>query len=257
MIMISGAEGATMVEDDIYTFHIAAYTPDTIPMARLAEYMAALAAMFGEKGSVHFSGLKLGSTKVLSRVEREAAPKVRANLAGAATGDVIEAACAFKRLNEMLRDDNADAELDCGDANVLHFPGRKMVRPPKLGPFTQEIVKDGILVRIGGKDKSAHATIQDGDGTTWSFEVSRSLAKELAHHLFGKPLRLSGHGRWFRDEEDQWQYTNLKAAEFKVLDDASLAEIVGQIRSRPEAWEQGVDAVELLRVLRDEGSGLN
>jgi hypothetical protein len=247
-----------MIEDDIYTFRIDAYTPDTIPMARLAAYMAELAAMFGERDKVHFQGLKTGSTKLLSRVEREAVPKVRNNLTTAASGEEGEAAKSFKRLNEMLRDDNAEAKLTLGKCNVLNFPGRKAVRPPKLGPFSQGVVKDGVLVRIGGKDKSAHAIIEDSDGGTWSFEVSRELAKELAHYLFGKPLRLTGHGRWFRDEEGQWQYSSLKAGEFKVLDDASLVEVVRRVRELPsETWKQGVDPIEMLRSLRDDGSEVN
>lgn len=234
----------TMIEEDVYTFRIDAYTPDTIPMARLAEYMAELAAMFGEKERVHFKGLKKGSTKLLSRVEREAVPKVRNNLTNATSGEENEAAKSFKKLNEMLRNDNAEAGLVRGNSNILNFPGRKLVRPPRLGPFNQGVVKDGILVRVGGKDKSAHAIIEDSDGYTWSFEVSRELAKELAHYLFGKPLRLTGQGRWFRDEEGHWQYNNLKAAEFKVLDDASLADVVGRIRGLPkETWKQGVDTI--------------
>lgn len=247
-----------MIEDDIYTFYIDAYTPETIPMARLAEYMTELAAMFGEKDHVHFKGLETGSTKLLSRVEREAAPKVRDNVNGAESGDAVDAASSYKKLNEMLRKDNAEAKLIRSGSNVLNFPGRKTIRPPKLGPFNQGIMKDGVLVRVGGKDKSAHAIIEDSDGGTWSFEVTRELAKELAHYLFGKPVRLMGHGRWFRDEEGQWQYSSLKAVEFKVLDDASLVDIVQRIRSLPgDTWKQGVDPIEMLRLLRDDENGVN
>ncbi len=247
-----------MIDEDIYTFRIGAYTPDTIPMARLAEYMAELAAMFGERDRVHFKGLKEGSTKLLSRVEREAVPKVRNNLMSAGSGEEGESAKSFKKLNEMLRDDNAEAKLTLGRSNILNFPGRKAVRPPKLGPFNQGVVKDGILVRVGGKDRSAHAIIEDGDGCTWSFEVSRDLAKDLAHHLFGKPLRLTGHGRWFRDENGLWQYSSLKAAEFKVLDDASLADVIGKIRGLPgDIWKQGVDPIQMLDSLRDDGKEVN
>ncbi|HHW4684702.1 MAG TPA: hypothetical protein ACQGQG_05155 [Xylella sp.] len=39
----------------------------------------------------------------------------------------------------------------------------------KLGPFTQDVIKDGVLIRIEGKDKSAHAIIEESDGNTWSF----------------------------------------------------------------------------------------
>lgn len=112
-----------MLEDDIYTFRIDAYTPETIPMARLAEYMAVIAEMFGEKSSVHFKELKLGSTKMLSRVEREAVPKVRQNITNARSGDGRpEAVKAYKKANDMLRDDNAAATLELLGSNVLDFP---------------------------------------------------------------------------------------------------------------------------------------
>lgn len=247
-----------MIEDDIYTFRIDAYSPETIPMARLAEYMAVLSAMFGEKDSVHFQGLEGGSTKLLSRVEREAAPKVRENVNNAASIESSEAGASFKKLNEMLRKDNAEADLTRSGATILNFPGRKQLRPPKLGPFTQGVVKDGVLVRIGGKDKSAHAIIEDSDGNTWSFEVTRELAKDLAHHLFGKPVRLKGNGRWYRDEEGQWQYNSLKAVEFQPLNDDTLAEVVGRIRDLPaDTWKQGVDPVAMLKSLRDEEGGMH
>ena len=243
-----------MIEDDIYTFRIDAYTPDTIPMARLAEYMGALANVFGEKSSVHFKGLANGSTKVVARVQREAAPKVRDNVSNAIAGDrQTDPAKAYKLVNVMLRDDNAAATLDRGDSNVLNFPGTKMLRPPKLGPFNQAVEKDGVLVRIGGKDKSAHAIIEDGDRVTWSFEVTRELAIELAHHLFGKPIRLAGTGRFFRDDEGQWQHTALRATDFHALNADSLADVVGRIRRLPvNTWKSGTDPMTLLRSLRED-----
>lgn len=245
-----------MMGDDIYTFRIDAYTPDTIPMARLAEYMAVLAAMFGEKDSVHFKGIEPGSTKLLTRVEREAAPKVRDNINNARSGDgKPDAVKAYKQTNEMLRKDNAAASLERSGTNILDFPGRKMPRPPKLGPFNQGVEKDGVLVRIGGKDKSAHAMIEDGDGNTWSFEVTRELAIDLAHHLFGKPIRLLGTGRFFRDEEGEWQHSALRATDFHPLNADSLLDVVGRIRRLPEdTWRLGVDPIAMLRSLRNDDS---
>ncbi|WP_139350409.1 hypothetical protein [Rhodanobacter sp. B04] len=247
------------MEDDIYTFRIDAYTPDTMPMARLAEYMAVIANMFGEQGSVHFKGIELGSTKLLSRVEREAAPKVRDNIHNAQSGDgKPEAVKAYKKANEMLREDNAAATLQRSGANVLDFPGRKAIRPPKLGPFNQGIEKDGVLVRIGGKDASAHAMIEDGVGNIWSFEVTRELAIELAPHLFGAPIRLVGTGRFFRDEEGQWQHSVLKATNFLELNNDSLSDVVGRIRKLPQdTWNLGVDPLAMLRSLRNDDSEMH
>lgn len=240
-------------DDDLYAFRIDAYTPKTIPMARLAEYIAALSALFGEKQNVHYQGLSEGSTVVLSRVEREAVPKVRENLEKATSPEGGEAAAAFLKLNELLRKDNADADLKLNGTNVLHFPGKHQLRPPVLGPYTLDLEKDGVLLRIGGMDKSAHAIIEDKEGNTWNFEVNRELAKGLARHLFGTPIRLKGSGRSHRDGEGNWHYANLKAVEFQVLNQETLAEAVAKIRNLPpDTWKQGIDSIAVLKSLRSE-----
>jgi len=52
-----------------YTLYVEAYTPETIPMARLAQYMQNLAAMLGHDAAVHFETLKPGSTQIVSRID--------------------------------------------------------------------------------------------------------------------------------------------------------------------------------------------
>jgi len=245
-----------MIDDDIYTFKIDAYTPETIPMARLAEYMAVLAEMFGEKGSVHFKELQTGSVKLLSRVQREAAPKVRVNVSNARSGDGSpEAAKAYKKANKMLRDDNAAANLELQGSNILEFPGRKMLAPPRLGPFNQNVEIDGTLVRVGGKDKTAHATIEDSEGNGSIFEVTRELAMSLAHHLFEKPIRLSGVGRFVRTEEGQWECLSLRGTAFKILNADSLIDVVGRLRRLPaDTWKLGDDPIADLKAIRGDDS---
>jgi hypothetical protein len=55
-------------------FTIDAYTPDTIPMRRLAEYMQDLADLFGEREHVHFARIEAGSTVLVQRIDAEWAP---------------------------------------------------------------------------------------------------------------------------------------------------------------------------------------
>ena len=52
----------------IYSLYIDAYSPETMPMARLAEYMQSFAQMLGHEAGVHFAGLKPGSTRLAGRV---------------------------------------------------------------------------------------------------------------------------------------------------------------------------------------------
>lgn len=61
-------------------FKIGAYTPDTIPMERLAEYMRDLAAMLGEPSAVHFVEMTESSTNIVHAVEFEAYAKVEARV---------------------------------------------------------------------------------------------------------------------------------------------------------------------------------
>ncbi len=96
------------MDDDEYEFWIDAYTPETIPMERLAKYLAALAKMLGHGASVHFDRLETGSTKSLMHVQREDAPKVFERVEHIATGQAAnDATAAFNELNFLLRDDSA------------------------------------------------------------------------------------------------------------------------------------------------------
>jgi hypothetical protein len=240
-----------MTGPDEYKFHIDAYSPETIPMARLAEYMTHLASMLGQPDSVHFVRVEGGSTSVVHCIENEAAPKVRTRLQLVGTVDAPkEANTAYQKLNTMLYDDNAVAELILGGTNILRFPGREIPRPPKMGPFNEHWEIDGVLVRIGGKDASAHAMLEDSDGETWSCEVSRSLAKDLAHHLFGTPLRIRGTARWFRSDQGDWVLSTFKGETFEVLDTADLRSVVTRIRNITADWDP--DSIRRLKDLRDD-----
>ena len=76
-----------MTDHREYKFRIEAYTPDTLPMERLAEYMADLAKVLGEPASVHFVRLDPGSTVLVQKVDEEAEPKVRQRVQKVHSGD--------------------------------------------------------------------------------------------------------------------------------------------------------------------------
>jgi hypothetical protein len=54
---------------EVYQFYIDAFTPETIPMARLADYMASFAELLGHCEYVHLEKLKPGSLAVTARAE--------------------------------------------------------------------------------------------------------------------------------------------------------------------------------------------
>ena len=89
-------------------FYVDAYSPETIPMAKLAEYMSDFAALLGRENAVHFAGLESGSTQIAAIVEPEDLPKVNAKLGairhGIASKDITK---IFDQIDHQLANDNA------------------------------------------------------------------------------------------------------------------------------------------------------
>lgn len=220
-----------------YILRIGAFSPTSIPMARLAEYMKEVAELLGEESSVHFSRLVKGSTRLVALVEPPAQPRVAENVRKAYEKDGNSAgAKAIEHIDRMLREDRATGELERDGTNIIQFPGIKRKRMPRLGPFTQRFERTGVLVRIGGKDDSAHATLEDGAGKSWSFKLNKALARQIAAHLYGDPIVLHGDGRFVRNEEGDWQTLDLRAVSYSAAGTGSLRDAVEKIRALDVPW---------------------
>lgn len=243
------------MKDDIYRFRIDSFTPETLPMSRLAEYLAELAQLFGSDERVHFRKIQKGSAVLVSQVETVAVPKVRERLsrvdAASAADEVAE---PFRRLDRMLAADNAVGKLRRGTATILSFPGRTAPRQ-RVGPVTQSTTVQGQLVRIGGRDKTAHGLIEDaGTGRAWKIVTTREQARGLAQVIYGQPLRVTGSGRWYREDDGRWQLEELRVQSWEALDDVTLAQAVESLRSISGAgWDESPDPLALLQKIRDGG----
>ena len=235
-----------------YRFVIDAYSPDTLPMARLAEYMAELARLLGRADQVHFVRLEGGSAVLVQSVEPEAAPDVRERLRSLQQDNPPEdAAKAFANLNRYLADDNATGILQEGEsAEVIRFPGREEPGPVTFGAFNQPGVLDGVLIRIGGRDDTVPAHLHDGE-TIHVCNTARDVARRLAVHLYGPPLRVHGNGRWERDADGCWVMKRFNITSFDVLDDAPLGEVAQRLRDvEGSGWKEIEDPTAELRHLR-------
>ena len=238
-----------------FRFKIDSYTPATIPMKRLAEYMAELALLLGHEKSVHFIGLEEGSAVLVQTVEAPEYPKVVDRVTslnrGEARPEVIK---AFTKLDAMLANDNAIGVLsDGGLGSVVKFPGRERPAALAYGAFTQDGSLDGTLIRVGGKDDTVPVHLQDGE-RIYPCNTTRELAREMAVHIFGAPLRVHGSGRWRRHPDGGWEM-KFQVSSYEVLDSTDLLSVVAKLRAVSSAgWSAVPDPLAELQALRGDDS---
>jgi hypothetical protein len=232
------------------------YTPGTLPMKRLAEYLAQLSALYGDTTSIHFQKVVKGSTQIVATVDEPAHSRVRDRVFGLATGGgPADARKAYDSIDAMLREDNAYGKLKAeGIGKVIPFPGRKRPLPPTIGPFKAEGSLEGQVIRIGGRDETMPVMLRDGAVVHSNLNAKPSVAKELAKHFLGAPVRVYGVGTWFRNPTGRWEMQSFTISRFDLLDDISLEEAVKRIRRVPGSiWSDVPDPVALLQKIRSGG----
>lgn len=245
-----------------YIFKIDAFTPETLPMERLAEYMARLATLFGSQERVHFVRIEPGSVALVQRVESEHIVKVRQRLKDVkqrkAPQDATE---AYSSIDKMLAEDNAtgliesEAEIQTDTtkmerAKIIEFPGRNRESIEKFGAVSQAGSIDGVLVRIGGTDETVPVLLMEEGNIKHHCTCSREVAKTLAPYLFGSILRVHGVGRWHRDDFGNWVMDRFMIHTFDPLDETKLGEVVSKLQSIKSDLQSVDDPLHELRQIR-------
>lgn len=253
-------------------FYIDAYSPETIPMAKLAEYMADFAELLGKEHAVHFETVEPGSTQIVSRVEFEDVPKVRARLTEMRNGTAPkELAQLMAQIDNRLANDNATGRIlfaenergvpaDVGvrvTTELLAFPGRDRPKALRYGPFNQDGHLDGVLIGVVGKDETVSIKLQNGDVTYSHCDTTRTVACDLGKHMF-EPVRIYGVGRWTREADGAWTLLRFRIRHFEVLGKDNLRETVAALRAVPGSeWKHFKDPLAELDDLRRDKDELH
>lgn len=239
-----------------YRFKLDAYSPETMPLGRLAEYLAELSIMFGEDKSVHLIKLEKGSTIAALLVDREAEPKVRDNLLAIERKDAPqERMRAAASIDEKLRKDNAKGMIiDPTGGKLLVFPGRDKSAPIEYAPFNQVGTLVGIPISVGGELEQVPVHLQGRDGIHIGL-AKRSVAKEIAAHLFTNVIRAEGTARWVRNPAGQWKTVKFTIKDFKPLTDVSLRDAIQKLREIPAEWKEKEDPLGELVDIRHGTDG--
>jgi hypothetical protein len=240
-----------------YRFKIDAYSPETMPLGRLAEYLADLAILFGEDKSIHLIEVEEGSTVLVNLIENEAEPKVRENLDAVVRKDAPpERMRAAKNIDERLRKDNAVGDItDPTGGKVIAFPGRDRIEPMAYGPFNQPGSLDGVPIAVGGELDLVPVHLEGRHGEIHNCVAKRSVAKEVAEHLFTNIIRVEGVARWVRRPTGQWEMVKFTIKDFKKLADASLRDAIQNLRAIPAEWKRKEDPLGELMEIRHGTDG--
>lgn len=213
------------------TFQIDVFKPDTLPMARLAEYLSHLSSLYGSKEKVHFKGVESGSALLKANVEDEAYPKVMDRINSLNSGEGLrEVQKAYDQIDELLRQDNAVGEIRVG-AKVIPFPGRNKILDESI-VVTQWTEIDGVVIKIGGKDNSVPVTILDSEGKTYNCQIyGVDRAKELSKYFFGQTLRIGGEAKLIRHPENGWNIQSLVIKDFEPISEEPLGVVLENMRA--------------------------
>jgi len=205
------------------------FTPETLPMSRLAEYLRSFSAMLGHEESIHFKKVEKGSADCIAEIETVAYPKVQERLSSVVAGDAPRSALeAHERIDDLLAKDNAIGFVKLGGHNVIEFPGRRRGAKEVIGPVARRSSIEGQIFSIGGKDETINVHLKDGERELRCV-VSISLARDLGPHLRGGRLRLFGQGFWSR-VDGRWAMKTFEADSFVVLDESPLRATLSSIR---------------------------
>lgn len=242
-----------MPGDEIYELQIDAFTPESIPMSRLAEYMADFAALLGHKEHVHFTRLKPGSLSMVSRVDPVAQNKVFRRLEEVRFGAAARVAMeASRNIDDKLVADNAVGRIVRGKAKVIEFPGRARLVEATVGPVVQADTIDGEVIQIGGRDETINVHLKAGDEIHFCV-TSKAVARRLAQHIFGAPVRVRGKATWSRKEPGDWKLHRFEIENFDLLDETPLSKVFERLRARLVPPEGGrTNPVVLAGQLREE-----
>lgn len=237
-----------------FRFRISAYTPTTMPLGRLAEYLAELAKILGQDQSIHLVEVDEGSTVLVHKIDAEAVPKVRDRAIAVQNGNgPADAMKSYRQVNKMLRDDDGSAAFLEDGAELIEFPGSKAKLPPYMSVSERGEI-DGEIQRVGGLGDPVPVLLTTEGRTLSGCWAKRDIAKPLASHLF-EPIRLFGEGRWTRSPTGNWTLAAFRIDSFQELESGSLSDLVTKLRAIP-GFELGENIIdELLASRHGENSG--
>ena len=194
-----------------YEFIIKDFSPSTLKISRLAEYLKELSKIFGETHKIYFDRVDEGSVCLKFNIEERIEKKISEHLIKRFNSKEIQDSI----LQKLLEKDETSAILKISDGKMIQFPG--IENPKKIKEFTIscERVTTGKIVSISGKDKTINVDLLD-NGIEYYCLCFEDIVKKLK---WGMYISAATEGYWIKTDEG-WRTDRkkrLKIKNFKIL----------------------------------------
>lgn len=244
-----------MADLERFKFTVPGYTPDTMPLDRLMEYLNQLAVVLGNPGDLHLVGVEKGSTRPVLAMRHDVAAKARHHAREVAEGGgSTRRREAFNTIRRMVGQDGGQpAVLKAPKgAIILKFPSVEIGEDQVINSLRQLTSIEGTLVRVGGVGENAQLLIQELSGNVIAgCTASRAVAQDMAHLIY-RAIRVSGVGSWHRTETGKWEIARLHVQSFEALDESELEDVIAKLQALNVKWP--ADALGQLQAMRGQAA---
>lgn len=234
------------------SFVIPGYTPETIPLARLLEYIQQIVVVIGDLPDLHLVEIRSSSAHPVFLAPKATVLEANDNVRRAGRGEGTKRQTdAIKCIGQMIQSDAAGtsfsdrpALLKIADKVILEIPAAQEEIGVVDG-LRQATSVDGQIIKVGGVGEDAHLQLQAMDGRTLSgITAKRPLAKELALLLWGPTVRLYGEGIWRRDAGGSWNLKSMQVQSYEQLEEDDATLVLERLRALRVDWPK--DSIDLL-----------
>lgn len=231
-----------MADFERFEFVVPGYTPETMPLDRLIEYLTQLTVILGNPADLHLVDIEKSSTKPVIVMPHHAAVKARQRARDTwEGGGSVRQRTAYQRIRRMVADDGGKpALLKTRQATILEFPSVDLGTDQEIGSMRQASSVAGELIRVGGDSEFDQILLKDFSGAVISgCFATKEVAKQLAKCLH-EQLRLHGIASWSRDRSGKWQISRMKVLTFEVLDNDSLTAAIEEAQGVVSDWPEDI-----------------
>lgn len=244
-----------MADLERFEFTVPGYTPETMPLDRLIDYLQQLMVILGQPSDLHLVEIKKSSTRPVFLMPHHAAVKARSRARETwEGGGPLRARDAYRRIRRMVAEDGGmPAVLSAREGTILEFPSVDLGADQEISSVRQPTTVTGELIRVGGDTEFAQILLKDysGEIVAGCF-ATRDIAKRLAKQIY-EHVRLSGVASWHRDRHGKWQIARMKVQSFETVEDHAMGAALAEVQAAVSDWPDDLTS-RLLDMRRGEAA---